>query len=260
MKISDFLLLACCSVSHKFIQGHETSLNDGLLPDGSHVDTERSLPAKPLNSKNPRLLKDQPSSTVQREKVSASGKVRCGTRNPTSDDKEMNFKVFRAWKEAGDHGRQRQGTINVPVSMVVFSSTSGRGDVSDQQISEQIEVLNSAYAPFFNFTLQNLRRIQNRRLFICDGDNDGAITIPYRQGGAETLNIYTCDPSDDSLGWATYPFSIGDDDGVVLNYGTLPGGDEDPYNLGDVSSLIASHGNAELKSGKEISHISHFYG
>ena len=64
------------------------------------------------------------------------------------------------------------------------------------------------------------------------------------QGSASTLNIYSCNPSDGILGFATFPSSYNSRpllDGVVVLYSSIPGGDADPYNLGDTATHEIGH-------------------
>lgn len=65
-----------------------------------------------------------------------------------------------------------------------------------------------------------------------------------RQGSYADLNVYTTVQPDSTLGWATLPDRQGPDiheDGVVLDYRTLPGGDFYPYNEGQTLTHETGH-------------------
>uniref|UniRef100_A0A8H7YBS7 Peptidase M43 pregnancy-associated plasma-A domain-containing protein n=1 Tax=Psilocybe cubensis TaxID=181762 RepID=A0A8H7YBS7_PSICU len=90
-----------------------------------------------------------------------------------------------------------------------------------------------------------------------------------RKGGPETLNVYTVGfhntQAEGLLGYATFPTdykSLPKDDGVVIQYGTLPGGNLAPFNKGKTLTHEVGHwvglyhtfeGGSCSSSGDEVS-------
>jgi hypothetical protein len=137
------------------------------------------------------------------------------------------------------------GTINVYFHVITAGSA---GNVSDQMIADQIAVLNAAYAPWgWSFVLADVDRTDNATWYNgCYGNSsiENAFKSALRRGGAEDLNIYTCNPSNGILGYATFPWSYASSpqlDGVVLLDQSLPGGTAAPYNLGDTAVHEVGH-------------------
>jgi hypothetical protein len=149
--------------------------------------------------------------------------------------------------DAGDKVIKR-GTIDVYFH--VITAADGSGDVSDRAIAEQMDVLNAAYAfTGWSFTLVNTTRTVNNSWYRM-----GPGTGPERQakaalhsGGFAALNIYTANPSQGLLGWATLPSWLADPsydpsyDGVVILYSSVPGGGAVPYDEGDTATHEVGH-------------------
>jgi hypothetical protein len=58
------------------------------------------------------------------------------------------------------------------------------------------------------------------------------------------LNVYSCRPGQSLLGWAYFPWSYAESNkmhGVVIHYGSVPGGYLAPYNLGGTLDHEAGH-------------------
>ncbi|MDQ3751248.1 MAG: zinc metalloprotease [Acidobacteriota bacterium] len=127
---------------------------------------------------------------------------------------------------------------------VVYSGTTG--NISDQMITEQMTVLNNAFAPWgWTFNRVLTTRTSNTTWFNgCYGSSETAMKTALRQGTADDLNIYTCNPSNGILGYATFPSSYTSQpklDGVVLLYSSLPGGGAVPYDEGDTGTHEVGH-------------------
>jgi hypothetical protein len=115
-------------------------------------------------------------------------------------------------------------------------------------IADQIAVLNAAYADWgWQFQLLGTDRTTNAAWFAnCYGNTTDitAMKTALRQGNAENLNLYSCNPSGGILGYATFPANYGTAaklDGVVLLYSSLPGGSAAPYNLGATATHEVGH-------------------
>ncbi|MGI9056125.1 MAG: zinc metalloprotease [Pyrinomonadaceae bacterium] len=138
------------------------------------------------------------------------------------------------------------GNISVYFHVVNKGSGISNGDISTSMITDQMNVLNSAFAGTgWSFTLVATTRTTNTTWYNdCYGSSETAMKSALRQGTADDLNIYTCNPSNGILGYATFPSSYSSSpskDGVVLLYSSLPGGSAAPYNEGDTGTHEVGH-------------------
>ncbi|WP_437658311.1 zinc metalloprotease [Sorangium sp. So ce1182] len=174
----------------------------------------------------------------------------CGTISLSDAEKEAVELSVRSRLEAGFTA----GTpVTIPVHVHVINKGTGlaNGDVTDAMIAEQIAVLNAAYASTrFRFELASTDRTTNATWYTM-GQNTTRernaareAKAALRQGGPDHLNLYTANPGGGLLGWATFPKlyrSNPADDGVVVLFNSLPGGDAEPYNLGDTATHEVGH-------------------
>jgi hypothetical protein len=121
----------------------------------------------------------------------------------------------------------------VPVYVHVMRDAAGNGDVTDQQISQQIAVLNQTFAgqessaaanTGFTFTLAGTFRYNNNNNWHRDKQS-ATYRKQTRKGGANALNIWLVDFS--YLGIATFPWDYARNpgiDGIRVHYDSLPGG------------------------------------
>ena len=184
--------------------------------------------------------------------LSADGELqrghRCASPEPTKEEREMAAKVHRQYEETFGAYAKVNRNISV-VFHVVYKRKNGveTGNIPDQMIFDQMDVLNAAYAGTgYTFTLSEIQRHrQNRYYTKCDRTNiEAQMKAAYAVDPANNLNIYTCSPGGGYLGWAYFPNAApeGDDiHGVVLLDETLPGGSASPYNLGDTGTHEVGH-------------------
>jgi len=145
----------------------------------------------------------------------------------------------------GGTGTTTGGVIDVYFH--VITATDGTGNLSDAAIAGQLAVLNAAYASTgWSFSLVGTTRTPNNSWFRM-GPGTGAerqAKAALRQGTADDLNIYSANPNQGLLGWATLPAwyaSNPSDDGVVILFSSVPGGAAAPYNEGDTATHEVGH-------------------
>lgn len=160
---------------------------------------------------------------------------------------EKDFAERTALRQSlGEAANVNGGTINVYFHVVSSGTSASQGNISDQMINAQMNVLNNAFSQWgWTFNLVATSRTVNATWYNnCYGSAESAMKSALRQGSADDLNIYTCNPSNGILGYATFPSSYNSQpslDGVVLLYSSLPGGSAAPYNEGDTGTHEVGH-------------------
>jgi hypothetical protein len=179
---------------------------------------------------------------------------KCGV-NPTREEVnqlEADFKVRKAQRKAEVESgalavaEATGGVIDVYFH-VIRNNTGSSGNVSAQQIADQIQVLNDSFAPFgWTFSLAGTTVSNNSKWFTAGPGtkNERNMKNALREGTADDLNIYSSNPGGGLLGWATFPSDYNRrpaQDGVVVLFSSLPGGSAAPYNLGDTGTHEVGH-------------------
>jgi hypothetical protein len=176
---------------------------------------------------------------------------RCGVRTPSA---ELQAQI----EAAASVGELGNNHVTIPVYWHIITTSNGKANVS-RLVPDQMQVLNTAFAGSgFSFDLQEVEVVANDAWFFAaaGSDEEVAMKAALRDGGPESLNIYTTN-GDVYLGWATFPFFYKfapSYDGVVLYYETLPGTKfefsyetcEEPddvitYNQGDTGTHEVGH-------------------
>lgn len=192
------------------------------------------------------------------ESSAGLARPRCGSRDVPvleRDAIERQMDDLRRQSNSIGQGIRAAGSVTVQVWFHVINAGTGaaNGDLTQQQIDQQLAVLNDSYAGTtggantpFRFALAGVTRTTNATWFNgCDqATPEAQMKSALRVGGAGVLNIYSCNPGGGLLGWATFPSDYRRapvDDGVVLLYSSLPGGSAAPYNLGDTGTHEVGH-------------------
>jgi hypothetical protein len=180
----------------------------------------------------------------------AGSPQRCGTRKPGPEEAQQ-------IEDALARGRgPAKTTVTVPVWVHVIRRGAGfeDGDLPDSMIRAQIRVLDDSFDgrtggvnSGLGFELAGVTRTTNALWFermVFDLDVELEAKQALRQGGAETLNIYTVDGGP-YLGWSYFPSILGSSyavlDGVVVDWRSLPGGTFEIYSEGDTATHEVGH-------------------
>jgi hypothetical protein len=137
--------------------------------------------------------------------------------------------------------------IDVYFHVITDGKGVEHGDIPQEQIDAQIQVLNDAYKDAgYQFKLVDVDRTENKQWYsVSDGTKAEAdMKSTLRKGDANDLNLYSANLGGGLLGWATFPSdykSAPDMDGVVLLNSSLPGGASAPYNEGDTATHEVGH-------------------
>jgi hypothetical protein len=179
--------------------------------------------------------------------------LRCGFRHDEDADKTPGGDRGKPGGGGGGGTPLPPGSVTIGVYFHVITNASGQGNVTMQQINDQITVLNAAYSGLtggvdtpFRLQLMAVDYRTNDAWFAAQPGTtaEAAMKAALRQGSADDLNFYTNSPGGGLLGWATFPSSYASkpsNDGVVCHYASLPGGSFSPYNLGDTGTHEVGH-------------------
>jgi hypothetical protein len=153
-----------------------------------------------------------------------------------------------------DYGTPRpDGSVEIDVVFHVIREDNGSGGNTQQQVNAQIAVLNNAYngntggaTTPFTFNLVSTNFVNNSTWFDAGYGStaERQMKAALRQGGPETLNIYSFNVGGGLLGWATFPTDYASDptyDGVVILNGSVPNGGAVPYDEGDTGTHEVGH-------------------
>ena len=167
----------------------------------------------------------------------------CATIEPSALERDA---IEQRLAELGDTAAITASHV-IPVYVHRIHASNGTGGaVSTAQITDQIAILNAAYATSgFSFSLTATDDTNNDSWYASSGGtSETQMKNALRQGGSNALNVYTNNMGGGLLGWATFPSSYASqpkNDGVVVLFSSLPGGTAAPYNLGDTATHEVGH-------------------
>ncbi|KAB5530383.1 extracellular metalloprotease [Coniochaeta sp. 2T2.1] len=173
----------------------------------------------------------------------------CGTHEPSAEHVKISQKFATQEKEFAASGNfSIMATINVDVYFHVVASSTALSDgyVTDKMLTDQLAVLNSAYAPHgISFTLKGTDRTVNAN-WASDG-SELAMKKALRKGTYRALNLYFLKDLGSNLGYCYFPTTVRSGsndfyyDGCSILSSSLPGGSTANYNLGGTTTHEVGH-------------------
>lgn len=186
--------------------------------------------------------------------------LRCGTLNESDAEMKKNYENLKKASSRKEAALKQSGMANpliVPVNVYFHVINRGQGvangDLTPEMITNQMNVLNQSFSGAsggsgtkFVFNLALVTRTTNDAWYFAAPGSpaERSMKAGLRTGSAADLNIFTTNPPDGLLGWATFPWQAAanlDYDGVVINFASVPGGAAFPYNLGDTATHEVGH-------------------
>lgn len=150
----------------------------------------------------------------------------CGTPDPNPEDLLVTIDQVERWLER--QGRSSRNIVNVQIAWHVIHQDNSVGNISDQQIAQQVTWLNNTFANHdFIFTLDIIDRTVNNDWFNDMYDTYDAIAKQALNiDSYHYLNVYTSNIFIDGVaGYAYLPNQWPEGSymhGIVLDYRTLP--------------------------------------
>jgi Pregnancy-associated plasma protein-A len=244
----------CSNVAQKKAEAEKAKCRLDALQKGAPGPASAG-PGTPPEPVVPIELSDEPSDmgaagshpveTQTVAPVPSRSQRRCATPPLAPETRSQNLELMSQFRALNSDFAQKGGTIDIPVYFhVIHDGDVGRIGIT--AIRQQMEVLNRVYRPRgFSFTLIAADSVDQATWFRMGIGSNEELEAKARLGRRTTaaLNIYSCDPPG-YLGWATLPvwlrrFPV--NDGVVIKYSSLPGGQEERYDLGHTAVHEVGH-------------------
>lgn len=144
--------------------------------------------------------------------------------------------------------RARPETVTINVQFTHITE-GNQGIIEEQQREQQIEVMNKAFSESgIKFAYKPSSVVTaNKPAWFNMGHGSAAEREAKTQlhvPSAYSLNLYTAGLQGGLLGWARFPWQLAGDpimDGVVILWSSFPGGESEPYNLGQTCTHEVGH-------------------
>ena len=220
----------------------------GVVPlVGAQLSVEHQQ-YSPLSAEN-RSIVTRPENTVSFKKPDGESGIgyRCGTLPPIKEDADAVQRIIDSFIKGEILAPKRSGVVTIPIAFHIVRHDDGvTGDVTDNLVQDQLDVLNGAYLDFgYQFSIHSIDRTDNTAWSQQSTSSDETDMKSALAVSPESkLNIYICDIGGGLLGWSYFPDSFPEDNfmhGVVILYSSLPGGSASPYDEGDTATHEVGH-------------------
>ena len=174
---------------HRHLEnGNDTDLCDEDIPNGLsyEIDGRRTQSRFRVGSYDWGTLKA----------FEAAG-ARCVSSEPTPRQVKNYNHILDDYRRRFGSNRRLAAAKQIPVYFHIIKPSNGRGgDVSNAQITEQIDVLNASFEGVFEFTNSGTDSTQRSSYYSASHDSaaETQMKTSLRKGGANALNIYTTSP------------------------------------------------------------------
>jgi hypothetical protein len=174
----------------------------------------------------------------------------CAAPTPTPAEVSETNEAVAQWLAANDYDAHRGDIVTIPTAfhVVTGGSSPSQGNIPDQWITDQMDVINAAFLEMgYQFVLASVDRTENPDWYFgldLGSPEETAMKQTLAIDPSRFMNVYTVRPVGGILGWAYFPQSFPESDprhGVVLLDQSLPGGNAAPYNLGDTGTHEVGH-------------------
>jgi pregnancy-associated plasma protein-A len=205
-------------------------------------------PAQAMNPVNPDQECVDPAGNDGSARGFGDGREPDGMEVSASDQARIERQMDARLASQGETVQAFAGA-EIPVYIHVMLDTEGNGDITQQQIDDQMNVLNDTFAgdesseaaaTGFTFALAGVDRYYND---IWHKDNaSNKYRSLTRLGGVNALNIWIVEFR--YAGIATLPWEYArhpDIDGIRVAYDTVPGGSAENFNLGKTATHETGH-------------------
>ena len=193
------------------------SWDGSLFGDSASASAARGFAHEPPGAHSPEMASEVPRRARRQEAAQAF-----------EAEIDVYFHVINEGPSLAD-GNLRNGTVRRQVDVLTSTFAGARGGVQTPFSFDLVAIDRTTNPAWFNMRLGS--------------NEERRAKAALRRGDANDLNIYSVEGAG-FLGWATFPSSYGGkplQDGIVIAFGSVPGGSIENFNLGFTATHEVGH-------------------